>query len=202
VGAAAVIEVGYAVKALEGRSGDRAVVVNRRDGMLVGAIDGLGHGDAAAEAADAAAAVIESTAGEPVEQIVARCHDALQGTRGAVLTLVDFAIDRKEISWVGVGNVEARLLEFGTSVLPGAVASAMLFGGVLGHNLPAIRPSRHSVGVGDVLVMATDGVRADFARQLQVSGPPRSIAERVLESSARNDDDALVVVARFLGEWK
>jgi negative regulator of sigma-B (phosphoserine phosphatase) len=197
-----VIEIGYSLKAYEGRSGDRAVVVNRQNGVLMCAIDGLGHGDAAADAADTAARYIETTNGEPLEEILARCHQVLMRTRGAVLTLADFDLRRRHLEWVGVGNVEARLLPMGRARVPGQMASATLFGGVLGHNLPTVRSSGHDVSVGDLMVMATDGVRADFATDLVTSGSPKSIAERVLERSARGDDDALVLVARFLGGWR
>ena len=196
------IEIGYSLRSLEGRSGDRAVVVNRKGGVLICAIDGLGHGDAAAEAADAAARSVETSAGEPLEEIIANCHEALIKTRGAVLTLVDFDTEARRLEWVGVGNVEARLLPFGAPPVPGQGAAATLFGGVLGHNLPPIRSSGHDVSVGDLLVMATDGVRADYATDLVLSGSPKAIADRVLDRSARSDDDALAVVARFLGGWR
>jgi negative regulator of sigma-B (phosphoserine phosphatase) len=194
------IEIGYSVRALEGRSGDRAVVVTRPQGMLVCAVDGLGHGEAAADAADAAAAVIEAYSGEGLEELLRSCHEALGKTRGAVMTFVDFDAEREELTWVGVGNVEARLMPAGLPPGIGTAQAPTLFGGVLGHNLPVVRTSAHPIEPGDVLVMATDGVRADFATELSVAGPPRLIADRVLEQSARDDDDALVVVARWLGE--
>ena len=54
------LEVGVAERALEGerRSGDRAVFAAYDGGALVAAIDGLGHGGGAADAADAAAKVL------------------------------------------------------------------------------------------------------------------------------------------------
>lgn len=191
------IEIGYCVRALEGRSGDRAVVVARPDGMLVCAVDGLGHGDGAAEAADVAAEAIEAYDGEGLERLLERCHDALARTRGCVMTLAEFDGPAAEVRWVGVGNVEGRLVSRLNRGL--GAAAPTLFGGVIGHSLPPVRASSHPLTPGDVVVMATDGVRADFADALSVAGPPRAIAERVLARSARADDDALVVVARWLG---
>ncbi len=52
---------------------------------------------------------------------------------------------------------------------------------------------------GDVLLLATDGVRADFSTGASVMGTAQVIAERVLRTSARGTDDALVVAARWLG---
>jgi hypothetical protein len=47
--------------------------------------------------------------------------------------------------------------------------------------------------------MATDGVQPDFAVGLSTVGEPQAIAEHVLERSGRGDDDALVVVVRWVG---
>jgi negative regulator of sigma-B (phosphoserine phosphatase) len=186
-----VIEVGVASSALSGRSGDRAVVVRGNARTLVAAIDGLGHGEAAAVAADRAAAVLEDGSGNSLEDLLRRSHEALAGTRGAVMTLAEFHAEPAEVRWVGVGNVEGRLL-------PAGIAPT-LFGGVVGHNLPAVRPTVHPLERGDLVVMATDGVRADFADGLSAAGKPQAIADRVLESAGRGLDDALVVVIRWEG---
>jgi negative regulator of sigma-B (phosphoserine phosphatase) len=188
---AAVIDVGVASSALSGRSGDRAVVVRGDGRTLVGAIDGLGHGEFAAVAADRAAAVLETGGELSLEELLRRSHEALMGTRGAVITLAEFHADPDEVRWVGVGNVEGRLI-------PSGVAPT-LFGGVVGHNLPTVRPTVHPLQPGDLVVMATDGVRADFADGLSAAGEPQAIADRVLETAGRGVDDALVVVIRWAG---
>jgi negative regulator of sigma-B (phosphoserine phosphatase) len=184
------IEVGVATAALHGPSGDRAVVVPRDDGALVCAIDGLGHGEAAAEASAAAAEVLQRDSA-PLEELLRRCHRALVRTRGAVMTLVEFRLEPLGMTWVGVGNVEARLLP--------EMAAPILFGGVVGHNLPTVRPSWLPLRHGDLIVIATDGVRADFAEGLSPAGAAQEIADRVLADAARGDDDALVVVVRWIG---
>ncbi len=81
------LEHGVAERALQGesRSGDRAVLVAYPGGALVAAIDGLGHGDGAAEAAEAAAAVLVAHPGEEPEALIARCHRELRRTRGVVV---------------------------------------------------------------------------------------------------------------------
>lgn len=196
------IEVGIAVHALERRSGDRAVVAEYDGGALVAAIDGLGHGDAAAEAADAAAQVLEAAAQSPLEDLLTACHEALDGTRGAVMTLCRFDAGDQTLSWVGVGNVEGRLLRAGVPAAAGGTNAPVLFGGVVGHLLPTVRSSVQELQPGDVVVLASDGVKSDFAAELAPSGPVQRIAESVLEQSARGGDDALVVVVRWLGDLR
>ena len=179
----------------ESRSGDLAVFAPFEGGALVATIDGLGHGDAAADASlRALEALREGPEGRLVE-LFDTCHAALRGTRGAVMTLVSFNFRTEELAWFGVGNVEARLLRADRAARPEA---PMLLGGVVGQSLPGIRPSRQRLRRGDMLVLATDGVAPDFAVHRHL-GSVDVIAGKILAQHARPEDDALVVVARYLG---
>jgi hypothetical protein len=55
------------------------------------------------------------------------------------------------------------------------------------------------VGAGDMLLFATDGVRTDFTVPFLPTGSPQHLADRLLESNAKGTDDALVLVARYVG---
>lgn len=193
------LELGVAERALPGeqRSGDRAVLVAYDGGALVAAIDGLGHGGEAADAADVAAAVIaREPDAEPVRLIDA-CHAALAGTRGAVMTLAWFDLVGASLSWTGVGNVEGRLVH--ASAGPGAPThGALTKGGVVGYNLPAIRVTGTDLEDGDVMVLATDGIDSGFARAISAGGSAEEIADRILAEHGKASDDALVVVVRYL----
>jgi negative regulator of sigma-B (phosphoserine phosphatase) len=203
----AALERGVAAATLKGerRSGDLAVFVPRTGGALVAAIDGLGHGADAADAADAAAATLRSRPDGPPDALVRRCHEALRRTRGVVMTLVDLALEpdgRARLAWTGVGNVEARLLR----AVPdprhpsGRAESPLIRGGVIGYSLPALRPAHSVLEPGDMIVLATDGLRSDFLDGLD--GAPRvpsvqGLADRLLAEHARGTDDALVVAIRL-----
>ena len=181
----------------EERSGDLAVWAPFDGGALVAAIDGLGHGGAAADAAEVAGAKLRAHAGEPPDSALKRCHEALRSTRGVVATLAWFDLATGELTWTGVGNVEGRLVR--ADHRPGSpVDSPTLFGGVLGWSLPAVRLVRTTLAPGDCLVMATDGIAADFGSSLQPGVPAAEQARRVLESHSRGSDDALVVAVRYL----
>ena len=49
---------------------------------------------------------------------------------------------------------------------------------------------------GDLLVVATDGVRSDFADDLR-PGAPQVVADQVLARFGKTSDDALVLAARL-----
>jgi negative regulator of sigma-B (phosphoserine phosphatase) len=191
------LQVGVAARPLSGqkRSGDMAVTLDFAGGALIGAVDGLGHGDAAADASQRAIDALRQAPGASLVQLFEACHDALYRTRGAVMTLASFDFDAGELSWFGVGNVEARLVHADRAARPEA---PMLLGGVVGQALPRIRPSRHRLRRGDTLLLATDGIDPEFAAARHL-GSVDGIAERILGEHGRPADDALVVVARYLG---
>ena len=195
----AALERGEAGEPLAGesRSGDLAVWAPYNGGALVATIDGLGHGDAAADAAEVAAAQLRAHAGDPPELLLKRCHEALRATRGVVATLAWFDLASGGLVWTGIGNVEGRLVRADRQQGDSA-DSPTLFGGVLGWSLPTVRLVRTTLAPGDCLVMATDGIAADFGSSLQPGVPAAEQARRVLASHARGSDDALVVAVRYL----
>jgi phosphoserine phosphatase RsbX len=193
------LEAGVAERALPGerRSGDRAVLAAFAGGALVAAIDGLGHGvDAADAAAVAAAVLIEHPDEDPVSLIDA-CHEALARTRGVVMTLAWFDLEDEYMSWTGVGNVEGRLVHAAAG--PHApTEGALTKGGVVGYNLPSIRITGTELEDGDVMVLATDGIDSGFARAITPGATAQAIADRILAAHGKESDDALVVVVRYM----
>jgi len=185
-------------KADGGVSGDAYVVKECEHGVLVAALDGAGHGQPARDAALAAARVLEAHAGEPAITLMARCHEALTLTRGAALTLVWFRTRKNRMEWLGVGNVEARLIR-ARSHAASRMETLVLQRGVLGYRLPLLRPVSLPVAPRDVLVLATDGLRGDFAEDINLWHTPARLAADIMDRHWKANDDALVLVARYLG---
>ena len=94
--------------------------------------------------------------------------------------------------------MEGFLLRADAAAIP-ARESVLLRGGVVGYEIPPLRPATHRVAAGDTLVLATDGIRSAFAEGLDVAAPPREMAAGILARHAKDTDDALVLVARWLG---
>lgn len=182
----------------EHTSGDLAVVIMLPDGALIAAIDGLGHGSEATRAAETAAAILRDGPGGDLVLLVERCHAALGSTRGAAMSLAFISALQQNMSWIGVGNVEGRLLS-GDPAATRPKCSLALGRGVAGHDLPRVTTTTLDLRPGDVLVLATDGIEAGFADPPNVSGSTRTISERILASYRKPADDALVVAVRYLG---
>jgi hypothetical protein len=182
----------------EATSGDLAVVAVRPGGALVAGVDGLGHGAEAARAAGRAGAVVRASPGLDLALLMKHCHVALRGTRGAAISLAFISTSAGGVTWLGVGNVEGRVVS-GEPSATRPKGSLALGGGVAGYDLPAVRTAALKVLPGDLLILATDGVDPSFADSLDVSGSTHAIAERIMARHRRPTDDALVVAVRYLG---
>ena len=195
------LEWGVASRAMEGEkaSGDAHVVAFDTECALVAVVDGLGHGADAAVAARKAAAVVERSTNKTVIPLVREIHQALIGTRGVAMSLARFNMADDTMSWLAIGNVEGMLLRADPGVVPVREAIVMR-GGVVGYELPMLRAAVITVNRGDLLVFATDGIDAAFTDHLSTSRPLQKLADDILSTYGKRSDDALVLVARYLGK--
>jgi serine phosphatase RsbU (regulator of sigma subunit) len=194
------VDWGVAVQAVPGQhdSGDIHIVKRFPGGVLLAVADGLGHGTDAAAAAHLAQATIAKHAEEPVISIMQHCHGALRFSRGAAISLASVSARYSTLTWLGVGNVEGILLRADCNATP-ARETIMLLGGVVGFRLPNLRAAVISIAPGDTLVFCTDGVQAGGVHEANTSEPPQRLADRICSRFRKGNDDALVLVARYLG---
>ena len=194
-----VIEWGVASVPMPGQSqsGDRYVVHPSPNGVMVATIDGIGHGQEAARAADRASTILTKYAQESMIGLVKRCHDQLRETRGVVLSLAVINEVEGDLTWMGVGNVEGVVVRAAASANP-RKESLLLRGGVVGHQLPSLYASIIPIARGDTLILVTDGVHSNFADSVNVTDRPQLSADRIIAEYSKGSDDALVLVARYL----
>jgi hypothetical protein len=195
-----VIEIGIAERTLPGQSesGDRCVVKLYENHAMVGVIDGLGHGEEAARAAAAAAEVLETFGHEPVAMLLARCHERLRDTRGAAITLIAFDTAGPRLEWTGAGNVAAVLVQRDPSGDP-FCTELLVRSGVAGVTLSSTAASSVGVARGDIVALATDGVRPGFTDGIKGTESLQPLAERLLDQHQTAHDDALLAVVRVQG---
>ena len=181
----------------DGESGDQYLVCCNQTGILVAAVDGIGHGAEAASAAKAAIDILRNGIGEPILSLVAKCHENLRSTRGVVMSVASVEVIHGLMTWLGVGNVQGVLVRADRK--NGAQETLLLRGGVVGDQLPQLQAAVLPVAKGDLLVFATDGVRTDFTRTLSPLENPQRAADRILKSFSNGSDDALVLAMRITG---
>ena len=192
------ISWGVAEKPLQLESGDRYVVAPYADGVLVGVIDGMGHGAPAAEAALRATTLLTAFARESPISLINRCHQDLRGTRGVVMTLVAFDLRDRTLTWIGVGNVDAVLFHANGDG-DHRCERAVLRGGVIGYQLPALKAEVLPLHRSDTVILTTDGVEPRYSDKLRLHGTPQAVADEIMAGHGRATDDALVLVARYQG---
>jgi phosphoserine phosphatase RsbX len=160
-------------------------------GLQVGLIDGLGGGEEAARAAQAAVAVVRSAPAQDPADLLRRAHLALHGTRGAVMALLSFNLTSRSLSFVGVGNI-------GVHVASAVPIRPISKNGIVGYRMPQLLKLAYNYQPGDTFVLFSDGVSSrlghDLTLDLQL--PPQQLAETILHRHGKDSDDATVVVVR------
>ena len=196
----ALVDYGVAGRPVAGQtvSGDVHMIQPVENGVLVAVIDGVGHGDEATAAAEVASGVLKQHAAESVISLVRQCHQAMAQTRGAVMTLASVNAVENTVTWLGVGNVEGRLLRRPAASQEGD-ESLLLRNGLVGLQLPALQAAVAPLASGDLLIFATDGIRTGFERGLNRAEPPQQLAEQIVVQHFNGTDDALVLVVRYVG---
>ena len=188
-------DVGVATEAKAGGldNGDQFIVRSWGDTLLVGVIDGVGHGAAAHAAAGAARNYVETHYDQDLDWVMRGTHVACRGTRGVVMALARIRGDRDALEYCSIGNIEARFL--GVERPP----SLMLRRGILGLNAPEAKVVHAPWPVGATLVLHSDGVSShwgDRAAGMALTGSAGETAAFLLRKLGKDTDDATVLVVR------
>jgi len=191
----------YGVKqaALEGQddSGDHYIIKQSlNDSVLIGIVDGIGHGRDASIAAEKAIAILNQWRDESLIELMKECHKELKKTRGAVITLA--CIQKNyEVTCLGVGNV--AVVHWKNSLTNHSqIKELFVQGGIVGLELPKLRLSKFIAEPGDDLIIATDGISNRFLdlRPMRYA-IPQTIADHIFREFRNPNDDALVFVLRW-----
>jgi anti-sigma regulatory factor (Ser/Thr protein kinase) len=172
-------------------SGDAWDVHVAGDVATLMVVDGLGHGDGAA---DAAAAVIRAFRVRPddaLPSILTRAHAAARPTRGAAATCVRVFRSTGLATVAGVGNV-------GAWIVAGRTRQLVTQHGTLGQVLPNVREETHEFPPGAHLVVCSDGIKSrGFGDTADLfAHRPATIATALWRDYRRDRDDTTVVVVR------
>jgi phosphoserine phosphatase RsbX len=180
-------------------SGDGYSVQDIPQGKMLAVIDGLGHGPKASIAARAAEEALKANPQGTPDALMQQCHRKLISTRGAVISIASFNAQTNTMIWTGVGNVTSVLVSSNSNSEKGR-DYLLLRGGIVGYRLPPLRSYTQNIHPGDVLILATDGIRKGFIETVDVTQSAKEIADHIHGTYNRQTDDALVLVARFLAE--
>lgn len=167
------------------------------DGVLLMLADGLGHGEAAAEAADAAvevmAALAASSPGLPPPVLAMHLHAALQKTRGAAVAIAHIDAHAGQVQFAGVGNIA------GCTSLAGQARHLVSTNGIVGHNLRKVQAFETAWQEGMLLILHSDGLTSRWSLDPYPGleqAHPALIAAVLYRDCYRGRDDVSVMVLR------
>lgn len=178
----------------EMKSGDAWSFASTANAPTLFLVDGSGHGNVAAVAADTAVKTFQAHVALQPVLLADRIHRALAPTRGGAIALARINQAERSVQYVGVGNITGALLD-------GASISRMVSNnGTAGHLTPRIREFTYGYQTNPTIVLHSDGLSAkwDMKDHPGLSAcHPSLIAAVLFRDHRRGRDDATVVVARM-----
>jgi anti-sigma regulatory factor (Ser/Thr protein kinase) len=178
------------------RCGDGWAIKIDRDHLSFLLVDGLGHGEFAADAADEAIRVFDENQYPELEEQMHYMHGALKKTRGAAVALGKLDLKHQKLRYAGVGNISGNLFN------NLQCRSLLSHNGTIGHVINKVKEFDYDWTADSLLVLHSDGLSSkwDFENYpgLHVRHPSL-IAGVLYRDCRRSRDDASVMVVREAG---
>jgi hypothetical protein len=186
------VALGFSKRAAEGETvcGDAFTAEQCGSGVLVGVVDGLGHGPLAASASEAFIEVIREDTLRPLDDLMSKAHERLSGTRGAAAALLRIDASAGHVEFTGVGNIHMH------SVGP-VKMKPVCVPGVVGHRIRKLRTFEFELPDTMLIAVCSDGISSGVRLEEFAHLSVQEIAESILETYGRTYDDATCVVARY-----
>ena len=177
----------------ERECGDAWGIRQRRETTTLMLADGLGHGPAAATAANSAVAMFMKQKGGGPGELLELIHGALRGSRGAAVAVAEVAPDRRTVRFAGVGNIS------GMSLSGQSRHSMVSHNGTAGFNVRKIQEFTYDWPVGGLLALHSDGVATKWTLEDYpglARKDPALVAAVLFRDHRRPRDDGALLVAR------
>ncbi|MCE5250026.1 ATP-binding protein [bacterium] len=174
-------------------NGDAYVIKKWDENLLAGVIDGLGHGQFAHRASEKARQYVETHYDQSFEELFRGVERSCRATRGVVMALAKFDWGREKLTYASLGNIDVKFLGCAEPV------NFVVRRGIIG--LKSVKPvvTEHTWSVGSLMALYSDGIRSHW-RWDDFPGlraePAATIAQNLLRSLARDNDDATIVIVK------
>ena len=174
-------------------SGDAWALAAMPERTVVLMSDGLGHGELAAAASEAAVRIFRQHTELGPAEMLRSVHDGLRATRGAAVAITEVDRGKGLIRFAGLGNIA------GTVMVDGRTWSLVSHHGTAGHDMRRIQEFTYPWPAGATLVLHSDGLTSHwtFDRHPGLAARhPMLIAGVLYRDFRRGRDDTSVVVLR------
>lgn len=168
--------------------GDAVLQLAQDQKTLLAVVDGLGHGEKAALAAERFCHCVREHQHDGLESIMQAAHKQMRGQRGVVATLLRLDQAKMRLSVVGVGNISMR----SRSLEP---IKPISFPGVIGSRMRKLKTFDYALSPGDLLLLFSDGISSsvnldDYKNEQDLD----KMASQIMQQHGKDHDDATVVV--------
>lgn len=183
-------DICYGIRPYQGevKSGDEVVLIRTEEYILIGIIDGLGHGKAAYDIAQSIKKYIEEQHSQDIETLVQNAHQNFKGSRGAVIGLAKIQNDG-QIDFIGIGNISCKIINKSQEI------SLLSKDGALGIRTRNICTIKAKIEPGAILVMYSDGIGSQVFRNgipALLKGSKDFVASLIAEFGKKHDDVSLI----------
>src|SRR5512144_389680 len=155
------IEIGALCKAAPGEdvSGDAWRALCRPDGGLIVIADGLGHGPAAAAAAQMAVRTFDVGPHVSPASVLSAMNSALRSTRGAAVAVARIDFTSGTVAFAGIGNVSGTLIDGDVT------RKTVSQNGIVGQGTPGMREFFYPCSRETLVVLHSDGLATNWHLQ-------------------------------------
>ncbi len=181
----------------ETHCGDECAYWQEGDKATLCIVDGLGHGENAERAAQAAVEYVALHLAKPLVDVFAGCDRALRRTRGVAMGIAVVDEEAGTLTYAGIGNTRIMIVRGTRPVIH--LSSNY---GIVGGGYRKLTPETVELHPGDLVILSSDGIkeRCDLSAYGDaLRGDVQQLAERILHDWARETDDAAVLVFRSEG---
>jgi anti-sigma regulatory factor (Ser/Thr protein kinase) len=189
------VEVGVVSLPIQGEdvNGDGWGARKTAESMLLMVVDGLGHGILASDAAREGERVFAAARTDSPTPILQDSHDSMKKTRGAAMAVVSLNVERRLVSFAGIGNIGASI------VTPSNSRGMASHNGIVGHQIQRIQEFTFPWNEDGILVMHSDGLKSSWDLKPYPgiwNKHPALIAGLLYRDYSRERDDVTILVAR------
>jgi anti-sigma regulatory factor (Ser/Thr protein kinase) len=156
-------------------------------------VDGVGHGEGAAEAASHAVETFLANPSMPLLRLLESMHGALRPTRGAVAAIAEVEPGAGVLRYAGVGNIS------GSVWFSGGTQRLVSMSGTLGHTVTSLREFSYTWPQDGLLVLHSDGLQTRWRLEDYpglAARDPSLVAGVLYRDWGRGRDDVTVMAAR------
>jgi anti-sigma regulatory factor (Ser/Thr protein kinase) len=155
-------------------------------------VDGLGHGQPAADASRAAMEEFRRSAGRSLTEILNAIHTALRHTRGAAVAVARTDEENDQLIFAGVGNIG------GTIITEGQSRKTVSRNGTVGLTMPRVQEYVYPFRRHSTFFMYSDGMLTNWSCDPYpglLARHPMLIAGVLFRDFRRERDDVTMLVA-------